>query len=65
MENTLTIFKNHTKKIYCINKDCALFSIVNCQSITVPECMIDTEISYAEEKCYRYVSCNEFYDEIR
>lgn len=63
MSNTLTIFKNH-EKIYCINEDSAAFSILKCQSIIVPDFMIDNEIAIAEKSGYKYVSSDEFYNEV-
>lgn len=62
MSNTLTIFKNHKKKVFCVHKDSTAFSILNCQSITVPEYMIDSEISDAKDNEFSEVECIDFYN---
>jgi hypothetical protein len=57
----LTIFKNHKNKLFYIDNDSALFSIMQCQSITVPKNYIEFEISLAEDDGFKQVDCYEFY----
>ena len=60
MWDTLTIFRNHKAKVYCIHRDMTAFSILKCQSITVQRHMIDCEEEDAERNGFKSVSCSEF-----